>query len=180
MADGTALKLAKTKAGIAQNRQEAKICMNPTMKYAIFPDFYGADTKDWLALNCELCAEAKENDFKQLFKCQPSAMINIIEFIIKNKMEDFQYKQLISYYEQLELNHYANFVKMLIVNDNPAIQAINSLISFYKKYGLFELLLGDLERIENWGIAIRNGQKTLVVIDAGFNEKIHDEFYNND
>lgn len=45
MADGTALKLAKTRAGIAQNRQEAKVCMDPSMKYAIFPDFYGADRK---------------------------------------------------------------------------------------------------------------------------------------
>ena len=67
MADGTALKLAKTRAGIAQNKQEAKTCMNPLAKYSIFPDFYGADTKRWLSLNCELCAKAKPEDFRELF-----------------------------------------------------------------------------------------------------------------
>lgn len=41
--------------------------MNPKMKYQIFPDFYGADTKNWLALNCELCAKAETKDFKELF-----------------------------------------------------------------------------------------------------------------
>lgn len=33
MVNGTAFKLAKTKAGIAQNKQEAKVCMDPHMKY---------------------------------------------------------------------------------------------------------------------------------------------------
>lgn len=66
--------------------------MNPLMKYEIFPDFYGADTKDWLTLNCELCTTAQRNDFKRLFKCQPKAIVNIIEFIIKMKIEDFQLK----------------------------------------------------------------------------------------
>jgi len=67
LADGTALKLAKTKAGIAQNKQEAKTCMNPLMKYEIFPDFYDADKSKWLSLNCELCAKADRSDFKDLF-----------------------------------------------------------------------------------------------------------------
>jgi hypothetical protein len=35
MANGTALKLAKTEAGIAQNKQEVKLCMNPMLKYEI-------------------------------------------------------------------------------------------------------------------------------------------------
>ena len=55
LVDGTALKLAKTTAGIAQNRQEAHLCMDSRMKFEIFPDFYGADDKNWLSLNCEMC-----------------------------------------------------------------------------------------------------------------------------
>ena len=58
LADGTALKLAKNTSGIGQNWQEVKTCMNPTLQYEIFPDFYRADTDKWLALNCELCAKA--------------------------------------------------------------------------------------------------------------------------
>ena len=47
-----------------------------------------------------------------------------------------------------------------------------SLIDFYRKYGLDELFMGDLEEIDNWGITIRNNKKVLVIIDAGFNEDI--------
>jgi len=47
---------------------------------------------------------------------------------------------------------------------------LKSLLEFYRKNGEDELLLGDVEEIENWGITIRNDQKVLVIIDAGFNE----------
>lgn len=40
--------------------------MDPKMKYEIFPDFYGADEKNWLSLNCELCAKAEKHDFKEI------------------------------------------------------------------------------------------------------------------
>ena len=177
MADGTALKLAKSNAGIDQNKQESKICMDSKLKYKIFPDFYGADTKNWLALNCELCAPANQNDFKELFRCQPSAIVNVIELIINMKLEDFQYSQLVQHYEKLDNDIYAQFVQQLIDNRSQAFDAIRSLISFYRKNGLNELLMGDLETINNWGIAIRDNQKVLVIIDAGFNEDIFQKYY---
>lgn len=179
LANGTALKLAKTKAGIAQNKQEAKICMNPLMKYAIFPDFYGADTKDWLSLNCELCTKAESRDFKQLFKAQPKTITNIIEFILKLKLEDFQFSQAINYFKSLENHAAANLFKQLLEKDNEQMIALKSLIEFYRKNGQDELLLGDIEEIENWGLTIRNGQKVLIIIDAGFNEQVHQEFYSH-
>jgi hypothetical protein len=116
MADGTALKLAKTNAGIAQNKQEAKVCMNPDKRYAIFPDFFGADQVNWLALSCELCAAANAQDFKQIFKCQPSALVNIIEFIIKMRIESFQMNMLVEYYTNMNNVVYANAVKNIINN----------------------------------------------------------------
>ena len=82
LADGTALKIAKTHAGIAQNKQEAKVCMDPKLKYAVFPDFYGADKQDWLALNCELCAPANKDDFKELLMLQPWVMADLIEMVL--------------------------------------------------------------------------------------------------
>ena len=177
MADGTALKLAKSIAGIDQNKQESKICMNPKLKYEIFPDFYGTDTKNWLALNCELCAPANQNDFKELFRCQPSAIVNVIELIINMKLEDFQYSQLVQHYEKLDNSIYAQFAQQLIDNRSQAFDAIRSLISFYRKNGLNELLTGDLEIPDNWGITIRDDQKVLVIIDAGFNEEVFQKHY---
>jgi len=54
---------------------------------------------------------------------------------------------------------------------------LKSLLEFYRKNGEDELLLGDVEEIENWGITIRNNQKVLVIIDAGFNEQVYQDFY---
>ena len=142
--------------------------MNPLMKYAIFPDFYGADTKDWLSLNCELCTKAESRDFKQLFKAQPKTITNIIEFILKLKLEDFQFSQAINYFKSLENYAAANLFKQLLEKDNEQMIALKSLIEFYRKNGQDELLLGDIEEIENWGLTIRNGQKVLIIIDVGF------------
>lgn len=64
--------------------------MNPVMKYAIFPDFYEADTSKWLALNCELCSKANIKDFARILKLQLGAIIEIILFIIHNKIEDWE------------------------------------------------------------------------------------------
>lgn len=177
MADGTALKLAKTEAGIAQNRQESKVCMDPQYRYDIFPEFYGADTKNWLALNCELCAKATANDFKELLRCQPSAIMNVIEFIVKMKIDQQELNKVKTHFEQLDNLVYANFVKLLNDNETPATNAMLSLIDFYKRHGLDEMLIGDLEEIDNWGITIREGQKVLVIIDAGFSEDVYQKFY---
>ena len=178
MANNTALKLAKTEAGIAQNRQEAKICMNPMMKYAIFPDFYGADTKNWLALNCELCAESKRSDFKRIFNAQPELIVDVfsqIDFSASNLRQYLMY--LLDYYEKDDNFVKATFIKQLIHPSTEAFKALRSLIYFYADNGLNELLISDLEFIENWGLTIRNGQECLVVIDAGFNEDVYQEFY---
>lgn len=66
---------------------------------------------------------------------------------------------------------------MLIDNKGEAIKAIHSLIDFYRKFGLDELLLGDIESSVNWGITVRNNEKVLVIIDAGFNDEVYDQYY---
>ena len=64
--------------------------MNPRYKYKIFPDFYDADKQNWLALNCELCAKADKTDFAKLFRAQLLIVVDVIEFIVKHKLEDFE------------------------------------------------------------------------------------------
>lgn len=72
-------------------------------------------------------------------------------------LEEFQYKQAVEHFRSLENYAAANIFKQLLENDNEQIKALKSLIEFYKKNGLDELLLGDVEEPENWGITIRNG-----------------------
>jgi len=57
-------------------------------------------------------------------------------------------------------------------NGSRAFDAIRSLIEFYREFGGKELLYQDLQTVKNWGLAIRDGEQVLVVIDAGFNEEV--------
>lgn len=177
LADGTALKLAKTKAGIAQNCQEAKTCMDPDHKYAIFPDFYGADKKNWLSLNCECCARATEADFKKLIGVQPSVISSVIEFILYTHLQNWEWRKLVDHYLSIDNKVYATFAKWLMTEDNVQFQTLRSLLDFYRKHGTDELLLGDVEEVDNWGITVRDNKEVLVIIDAGFNADIFDRFY---
>ena len=75
--------------------------MDPLHKYAIFPDFYDVDKQRWLALNCELCAKADKKDFACLFKAQLKIVIDVIEFIVKHKLEDFELRKA---YDNFKMN----------------------------------------------------------------------------
>ena len=69
--------------------------MNQLHKYEIFPDFYDVDKDNWLALNCELCARADNKDFARLFKAQLPVIVDVISFIVKHKLEDFELKKAV-------------------------------------------------------------------------------------
>lgn len=69
------------------------------MKYAIFPDFYAADTEKWLALNCELCSKADERDFAKILRLQPDAIVEVISFIINFKIDDWELNKAYDHFE---------------------------------------------------------------------------------
>ena len=39
------------------------------------------------------------------------------------------------------------------------------------------MLLGDVESIANWGLAIRGNEQVLVIIDAGFDLNVYNTYY---
>lgn len=57
------------------------------------------------------------------------------------------------------------------------LKCIWSLIDFYRKNGLDEMLLGDIASPANWGITVRNNEKVLVIIDAGFDKDVYNTYY---
>ena len=177
LADGTALKVAKTQAGIAQNKQEAKNCMDPHYKYEIFPDFYDADKEKWLALNCEMCSKATPKDFARLFRIQLIYMVDVIDFIVRHNLEDFELAKAKQHFTDNGSPVSAYFIQNLIESKTEAFKAIRSLIDFYRRNGLSSMLLGDVESEANWGLAFRNNEQVLVIIDAGFNQDIYNKYY---
>ena len=49
-----------------------------------------------------------------------------------------------------------NIVKMIKDGKGPNADTLRALLKFYRKNGLDALLLGDVEEIDNWGIAFRD------------------------
>ena len=54
---------------------------------------------------------------------------------------------------------------------------MRSLVDFYRRNGLDSMLLGDVESIANWGLAIRGNEQVLVIIDAGFDMNVYNTYY---
>ena len=156
--------------------------MKPDMKYAIFPDFYGADTSKWLTLNCELCAKAKKIDFKDILQIQPFAIVEIFQRMVLLNFSSNPANMLraaANHYFKNGNQFYARFIDNMIQKSktNEAFKALMSLLKYYAENGPNGLILDDFEEIENWGITMRNGQKVLVIIDAGFSEDVYQKHY---
>ena len=54
---------------------------------------------------------------------------------------------------------------------------MRSLVDFYRRNGLDSMLLGDVESVANWGLAIRSNEQVLVIIDAGFDMDVYNTYY---
>lgn len=52
-----------------------------------------------------------------------------------------------------------------------------SLVEFWNKNGVNELLPADLVGSNNWGYAIRHGRVAPVILDAGFSEEVMKDYY---
>lgn len=93
------------------------------------------------------------------------------------KIDDWELNKVYEHYKANGSYTYAYFVSKLINNKSKAFDAIRSLIEFYRKNGLDEMLLGDVESPANWGIAIRDNEKVLVIIDAGLADDVWQKHY---
>lgn len=151
--------------------------MNPRYKYKIFPDFYDADRQNWLALNCELCSKADKTDFAKLFRAQLLVVVDVIDFIVKHKLEDFELYKAKDNFKANCSNVATNLVMNLMSNTSSAFDALRSLIDFYRRNGFKSMLLGDVESEANWGLTFRDNQPVLVIIDAGFDSDVYNTYY---
>lgn len=178
MVDGTCLKIAFTPAGLAQNKREIQVCLNDKLKYKIFPDFYGSDQSNWLSLNCELCSRARNRDFVDLFQAPVAQVLNVVDFMIRHGLSESQFSEAVKFYKETYRSLEWSIASKLATSMDESAIALRSLVKFYNENGGSDaLLLGDLEPLENWGITFRNGQKVLVVIDAGFNADVYNDYY---
>ena len=146
--DVQVLKLALNEKGIAQNRVEAstKEMKSPLFPYILYVD----DNNKWLVTEYVLPAEYKDFEHCLGFGCG-HFFYHIIESI-----KGLKYDGGMSAYEDEFVPYFGDseFYRLLA------------------KYILdYDIPIGDIQRIENWGVTKRNGKDTLVILDPGWNKE---------
>lgn len=146
--DVQVLKLALNEKGIAQNRVEAstKEMKSPLFPYILYVD----ENNKWLVTEYVLPAEGKDFEHCLGFGCG-HFFYHIIESI-----KGLKYDGGMSAYEDEFVPYFGDseFYRLLA------------------KYILdYDIPIGDMQRIENWGVTKRNGKDTLVILDPGWNKE---------
>lgn len=163
--DETVLKLAMNKAGIAQNAEEYQLSDDYYAQgnYNFLVKVYnGSDEENNEWLISEYVLPAKAADFKEIIGKPFSVLQNFI------------------YWAMADSKRAAFFTTMsdqeavdLINNDNTGFFA--SLEDFIRSYDYLANV--DLVSLRNWGIVLRDGKPSLVILDTGLSDTVFRKYY---
>lgn len=162
--DETVLKLAKNRKGVEQNLEEIRLGTEPYL--SSFPKIMnGTDEKNGLWIIAERVLPATEKDFEKVLNV-PFTIINEFVWCViacgkrgYNKNAEDKRHELYELYEN-------NYELIDLFND------------IYELYMGFDNFIVDLRRIENWGMCLRDGSPSMVILDAGLSQEIYDKMYN--
>ena len=158
--DEKVLKLAKNAKGIAQNEYEYDnyyACNDDVLPRC----FECADDYSWII--SEYVLPATKNDFKVVFG------MTWDEFCGWLNRTKLQYVH--SSYRRYMWNVMDEDKWLDIIENNENIQPLYDWLTNYQHD------MGDLHRIANWGLTIRDGEPTLVILDNGLSEEIFNQYY---
>lgn len=165
--DETCLKLAKNKKGVAQNLEEMSIESDGFISY--IPKVYnGSDTENGLWVITQYVLPAKAADFKKVLGIDFKEVAKFAE----NTDSRFNYSAG-NYFVRCA----DNVVRKLYdkYEDNELVMELfNDIESLKSNY---DQCVGDLTRIQNWGMVRENGNTFLVMLDSGCSEEIYNKFY---
>ena len=155
--DDKCLKLAKNAKGMAQNEAEYDWY---AQSYGIMPKLYDcADDRSWILV--EYVLPAKQQDFKvvlgvdfetyQRFVTKAYSCYGRNRWYANSLMSDEEFENLIENNEWFE--------------------------QLYSYMADYQVPFGDLTRLANLGLAQRDGEPCIVILDSGLTQQIWDEFY---
>lgn len=200
---GMCLKVAKSEAGAAQSQQELKHTKKRWWKPAVecFVQSYGA-TKDYGLLLTECCAKIDSGDkLAELlgFSSNEDVLRGAVKSICQSKNLDLEeaaddlramarrwrhdgehgFSSMLTWADVAEASAKSleTLLKLKEEKMTPGQRSFMQIVQFWKKHGVDELLPGDVDRAENWGIAIRRGQLTPVMVDVGFSDAVSTKYY---
>lgn len=185
LAGGKCLKIATNTKGVAQNKQE--LVNSANQQFSCFTKVYAqADDKSSLLVEC--CCEAKGDDFMKLFGIYLSQLIQVVNLAVNYRGLDAAIKHLDDDLNMMFKKNTAANLKNEIKNTQALIKLLNGikqlkapqatviadLLKFYENnaWDASQLLTGDLRAINNWGLAARDGQLCLVILDSGFSKSV--------
>ena len=153
--DEKCLKLARNAKGIAQNEAEFDWY---AQNYGILPNIYeSADDKSWILVEYVLPAKAKDIqvclgvDFNTFQRFINTAYYYYSGKRTYNRLSDEEFSEMCENSEWFE--------------------------SLYSYMADYQLPSGDLQRLANLGMVLRDGQPQIVILDSGLTQQIYDEYY---
>lgn len=156
--DNRVLKLASNSKGLAQNSVESEWYKQ---NYDFIPKIYEVGPMNtWI--DCEFVLPARKKDFNV---CLGMSFEEFCAFLL---IISSQYsKRTWRKYTQEEYDK-----AYQIAEEKPILGEIAQYMTDAM------VPVGDMTRIANWGLALRNGQPMVVLLDHGLTEAIWEEFYN--
>lgn len=157
--DDKCLKLAMNNKGIAQNGAENDWYKD---KLGCFPHIIETtDDNSWIVM--EYVLPAKEQDFQQ---CLGMTWKEFQQFIN-------------SAFYYTKGNDVRRSIYMPIERErlDKMIEDNEDLYSIYEFIGNYDAGRGDLLRLASYGMALRNGEPTIVILDHGLTDDIYNDYY---
>lgn len=155
------LKIAINRKGLAQNEQE---CDGGYSNIAILPHVYNFDDEHYTWIETEIARKAVPSDFQKYVGYPMETVFNGIR-----------------QYEQEYNPHWLNgkLIKYQYVPKDLYQEMWDNewMWEMFEYLGNYQHPLGDILRLEHYGVIKRNGKPCLILIDAGLNEDIWDSFY---
>lgn len=159
LSDDKVLKLALNQKGIAQNEAE---CDWGVQSYDVVPEiFKESDTDNYYFLVSEYVLPATEEDFEQIFDFDFTTFCQCL--VAFWKCYNPQGRCYISPMDNQSLE--------VLLNDS------DDLNSFYNYMTDYRVPIGDVIRIQNYGMTNRSGQPQIVLLDSGFNDDVWNKHY---
>lgn len=163
--DYACLKLAKNVRGIQQNLREIQLGTEPYL--SLFPKVLnGTDEENglWIISEFVLPIRKKGEEFEDIYNVPFSDIQRFISFVTMcgrrgyNKYAENWVHQMYEMYEE----------------NGEVCQLFDDLRDLYYSYNHS---IRDLQDYHNWGLTLRDGQPTLVILDAGLSDEIDKQFY---
>lgn len=138
-----------------QNKLEAKV-LNNAQKFGLtcFPELF-ACSEDMRVIEVECCASATKEMFRKLVGADFLDCLRSLDVIL---MHDGKYDEL-----NWKPSPMTDLMRRMEKRADAQACVLDDIINYQMQFAQFD----DIDHIDNWGVAIRDGQEVVLPIDVG-------------